>query len=100
MHLSYAEHMAQDRRLCILRLLTESNGSANDSVLQTGLEHLGHTRLARAQVRDDIRALEGRDLLKVEMFSDVMVCTITKRGVEVAEGRLVVEGVKKPSIGI
>lgn len=97
---SWIDHLAQDRRLAILRLLTESRGSANESVLHVGLEALGHRHQPRSQIRDDIRYLENIDLLKVEIVSGVMVCDITRRGVDVAEGRDEAEGVKKPSIGI
>jgi len=98
--MSFHRHLAEDRRLCILRLLTESAGSGNDSVLHIGLEHLGHRRLCRQMVRDDLRFLESADLVRIEMVGSVMVAAITKRGVEVAEGRLEAEGIKKPSIGI
>lgn len=100
MNKDYLEHIAQDRRLAMLRLLTESRGSANESVLHVGLEALGHRHQPRSQIRDDIRYLEKLDLLKVDIVSGVMVCDITRRGVDVAEGRAEAEGVKKPSIGV
>ena len=98
--MNYQEHLAADRRLCILRLLKESEGSANESVLHSGLEALGHRRQAREVIRADIRHLIGQGLIVDEWAGHIQVCTITKRGVDVAEGRVVVEGVKKPSIGV
>lgn len=83
--MNYSELVTQDRRLAILRLLKESKGSANESVLHVGLESLGHRRQPRSQIRDDIRYLMGQDLLVVEFFADVMVCAITQRGVDVAD---------------
>lgn len=97
---AYLKMLAEDRRLCILRLLKESHGSANESVLHSGLEQLGHARLSREIVRDDIRFLIDGGLVTDEWFATVQVCTITRRGVEAAEGRLKVEGVKTPSIGV
>lgn len=95
----YEKQLMYDRRLCILRLLNESQGRANDSVLHVGLEVLGHTRLSRETVRDDLRFLVGRGCLRDEFYNDVMVVNLTKRGLEVCEGRIVVDGIKRPSIG-
>lgn len=97
---SYLKHLAADRRLCILRLLHDSGGTANESVLHSGLELLGHVRQPRATIRDDIRFLLDHDLIVDQFFAHVQVCTITKRGVEVVEGSLSIDGIKKPSIGV
>ena len=96
---TYIQTMAENRRLCILRLLKESQGAANEDVLRMGLDQLGHTRLSQKTVRDDLNFLKDRDLIKSDFYNDVMVCTITKRGVEVAGGLEVCDGVLKPSIG-
>lgn len=100
--MTYAEVLAEDRRLAILKLLAESGGSGNESVLRTGLEMLGHTaELTRDNVRKDILFLNECGLVVMEWFSDkIVVCKITKRGVDVANGRERVEGVKKPSVGV
>lgn len=97
--MSFSEFLAEDRRLCILRLLSETGGTANDSVLHTGIEHLGHVRIPRSDIRDDLRFLHDHGLIKIEWFKDVMVATVTKRGIELTEGRIAVDGVKSPSIG-
>ena len=96
----YEEFLRSDRRLCILRLLTEINGSANESVLHSGLEALGHVRIPRDEIRKDIRFLIDNGCATNEWYGDLQVVFITRRGVEVAEGRLGVEGIKKPSIGV
>ncbi len=96
---SYLNHIAENRRLCLLRLLKDG-GSANESVLHTGLELLGFRREPRDRVRDDLRFLLNAGLITVEWFSDVQVCDITRRGVDAADGAITVEGVKKPSIGV
>lgn len=96
----FEKQLQADRRLCILRLLAESGGRANDSVLRGGLEALGHVKLSREKVRADLRFLIDTGCLRDEFFGDVQVVDITKRGVEVAEGRVVVEGIKRPSIGV
>lgn len=96
---SYLKHLAEDRRLSILRLLAEAGGTANERVLSTGLEMLGHTRQSQATIREDIKFLETNGLITIQWFSDFQVCTISKRGVETIEGRITVEGVKKPGLG-
>lgn len=100
MNSPYLKHMAEDRRLCILRLLDESKGSANESILHYGVESLGHANLPRDTIREDIRFLISQGLVTDAWYSDVQVCTITRRGVDVAQGRITVEGIKEPSHGI
>lgn len=98
--MSFTDFLAQDRRLCILRLLKESGGSLNDSVLHKGLEQLGHRNQSHDTIRADLRFLIGHGLIVDEWVSHLQVATITKRGVEVAEGRVTVEGITKPSVGV
>lgn len=97
----FAEALAEDRRLAELKLLIEAAGSANESVLETGLADLGHTtELTRENIRADLKYLEDRALVRLSYFNDrVCVAHITRRGVEVAEGRTTVKGIKRPSIG-
>lgn len=96
---NYSKHMSEDRRLCILRLLNDTTGTANESVLHTGLEALGHVGHPRKQIRKDLRFLVNHGLLTDEWVGPVIVAIITRRGVEVAQGNIVVEGIKKPSLG-
>ena len=96
---NYAKHIEEDRRLCVLRLLKDTHGSANDSVLHSALEALGHVRQPRSQIKKDIRFLVNHGLLTDEWVGPVLVATITRRGLDVAEGRITVDGVKSPSIG-
>ena len=97
---TFAAHLAEDRRLVILRLLTEAGGSANDSVLEAGLQQLGHRRgLTREVVRAEMEWLQARRLVTLEIVKDtVLVAAITPRGLAVAGGHEAVAGVKQPSI--
>lgn len=101
MSTSFAEALAEDRRCAILRLLVEAEGEANESVLRTGLSMLGHGReLTKENVRSDLNFLSERGLVTLQWFDDkVCVARISRRGVECAEGKVRVEGVKKPSLG-
>ncbi|MBI1214537.1 MAG: ArsR family transcriptional regulator [Alphaproteobacteria bacterium] len=97
--MDFSETLQQDRRLCILRTLMDCGGTLNDSVLRDALERLGHRRLSRDLLRSDIGWLADRGLLKIEYMGPVQLATIQLRGIEVAEGRVTVEGVKPPSLG-
>lgn len=91
------------RRLALLRLLKESEGSANESVLRTGLGALGFGGAALGDgVRADLRMLEERELVRTTLYNDVvMVATITRRGMAyLAREVPQVEGVDYPSIGV
>lgn len=100
MSTSFLKHLAEDRRLCLLRLLVEAGGSANESVLHAAVQQLGHRRgVTREVVREDLDWLRQRHLVTEEFFEDkVIVAVITARGVNVANGDEQVDGVKLPSI--
>lgn len=95
----YEEHLAEDRRLVILRLLNEVSGhQANESVLETSLAALGHV-VSRKKVRNDIRYLIDHGCVTDSWFGGkVQVVKLSRRGQDVATGKDFVEGIKKPSI--
>lgn len=99
--MSYRDVVDADRRLCMLRLLLEDGGHGNESVLEKGLEALGHrSGLERSVVRDYMRFLETAGLITVDYYRDkIMVAAITERGVKVARGQVTVDGVAQPSLG-
>jgi hypothetical protein len=94
----FHEFMAEHLRLSLLRLLKEAGGSANESVLRQGATALGHHWAGRAEMRTQLEWLKERGLVTHEWFDDkVLVAHLTDRGIDVAEGRTVVEGVTRPS---
>ncbi len=97
--MSFAEHLAEERRLVILRLLDQMpEYTANDSVLSTGLGDVG-LRCTRDQVRTDLAWLEEQGLVTIERMIEgrVLVATLTARGSDVQAGRAAQPGVKRPS---
>jgi hypothetical protein len=98
----FAQTLAEDRRLAMLRIIGESGGSANESVLRQGLEMLGHMAGVNYQtVRDDLRFLEDAGCVRLDWYEDrVAVARITKRGADCAAGQMDVEGVKRSPPGI
>lgn len=86
----------QDQRLVILRSLIDANYDANESILDDCLALYGH-KISRDLVRNHLNWLEEQGLVKIERLTDgFMVATITQRGVDVANGEAVVDGVKRP----
>lgn len=99
MNFDFKDHLEQDTRLALLVLLREAGGAANESVLHSGVIKLGHPRVARSDVRAELEWLKERGLVTHEWFNDVvLVAQLTERGLDCAEGRVEVAGVKKPSI--
>lgn len=88
--------LTADQRLVLLRTLQETGFDANESILSSGLEMYGH-RISRDLVRNHLNWLEEQGLVRIERLTNgYMVATITARGADVAEGRVVVDGVKRP----
>ncbi|WP_312566196.1 ArsR family transcriptional regulator [Comamonas sp.] len=93
---NYAQVLTEDRRLVILRVLSELNAyKANSSVIGTLLERWGHTP-SRDQIKTDLRWLEEQGLLSIEEIESVLLATLTERGMDVAKGRASQPGVKRP----
>lgn len=97
---AFLEFIAQDRRLCILRTLHDLNGSANESVLKTAMEALGFRRLSRDTVREDLTFLVNHGCITQEYYGDLMVVQLTRRGTDVSQGSIIIDGIKQPSIGV
>lgn len=97
--MNYAEHLAQHRRITILRTLERSPGyKANESILVWSLNQLGVTS-TRDQVRTELAWLSDQGLLTVEDLLGLMIATISEKGSEVARGLANVPGVPRPSPG-
>lgn len=87
----------QDQRLVILRSLSEAGGyDANESILDDCLAMYGH-KISRDLVRNHLSWLEEQGLVTLERLeSGFMIAKITQRGLDVANGEAVVNGVKRP----
>lgn len=97
--MNYADYAATDQRLVILRTLAEDNDyRVNSSILQEVLSRYGHG-VGRAAVHAQLGWLEQRNLVTLDRLESVQVATLTQRGLDVAKGREVEEGVKRPGPG-
>lgn len=89
--MSLTNLMAEDRRLVILRVLSESGYNANESVLRKALAAFGHN-VGADVVRADIAFLAEHGLLRTEVLhppsGELWVCHLTAGGDEVAQGRV------------
>ncbi|MDX3962161.1 winged-helix domain-containing protein [Pasteurella multocida] len=88
--------LTQDQRLVILRSLADAGYDANESIISDCLDLYGHD-ISRDLVRNHLNWLEEQGLVKVQRLQDgYMVATITRRGLDVSQGRAFVDGVKRP----
>ena len=92
----FSTHLTEDRRLVVLHVLAESAGyTANEYILQQMLEQFGHVA-SIDRIRADLAWLHEQQLLTVSQVADVHIARITARGQDVAAGRTVVPGIKRP----
>lgn len=102
--MSFADHVTKSRRLALLRVLVENDGSANESVARTALAALGFAgRLGTFEaVREDIKFLAQCGLVKEDWYGGrVLVASITKRGVAYTLREVdPIEGVDYPAMGV
>lgn len=96
---TFAELQAESRRCAFLRFLAaDADYAMNTSLLQSALESVGHG-VSRDCVNADAAWLEEQGLASREDLGGIIVVKITQRGLDVAEGRSVVPGVKRPGPG-
>jgi hypothetical protein len=96
---TFAERLREDRRLVILRLLSEQpQFRMNSSNLHAGLHHLA-VAASRDDVLTDISWLRDQGLLQLNAVPEVaslFLCTLTVRGKDVADGAAQVPGISRP----
>lgn len=97
--MNYAEIVQADRRLVILKVLTDSSAYAcNEHLLGTLVGSFGHY-VTGDRLRTDLAWLAEQSLVEVREVAGVEIATLTQRGLDVAEGRAHVPGVKRPAPG-
>lgn len=95
---SLASLLAADRRLVILRTLTETGLAANEMVLKQALDHFGH-HVSSDLVRADIAWLAEQDLLRIEKLNaasgELWLVHLNRAGQDVADGRATRPGIAR-----
>ena len=96
MSLSFAELIAADIRLVILRALAEDSGySHNEAIIADILAAFGH-RVSRDRLRTELSWLAEQNLVGVEDVAGLKIVKLTNRGLDVACGATECPGVKRP----
>ena len=97
---TFAQRLQEDRRLVILRLLSEQTGyTLNSSNLHAGLDFLS-IKCSRADVLADLRFLSDNGLVRlepIEKIEGLYGVTLTHAGMEVSKGVQTVVGVSSPA---
>lgn len=97
---TFAERLREDRRLVMLRVLSEQPGyRLNSSNLHAGLQHLSIVA-TRDDVATDLHWLREQGLVHLEVVPEVpglYLVTLTSRGGDVGAGIARVPGVAAPS---
>ncbi|MBU1041289.1 MAG: ArsR family transcriptional regulator [Proteobacteria bacterium] len=98
--MNFPQLLSEDRRLVILRLLSAApEYTLNAFVLRHGLEAVGHA-MSTDQLATELAWLAEQGLLELSAVAEVTVARLTSRGADVAAGRAVTPGVKRPEPGV
>lgn len=94
--MKYDELMAQDRRLVLLQALIQAPDYAMRETVLIRLLEGQRLAIGRDELRIEMRWLSNLGLVDVEYFGDVQAARITPRGIDVAAGRTLVDGIARP----
>lgn len=96
--MSFTAFLQEYRRLAILRVLAEGGYSANESLITDVVRSYG-VAATRDQVRGELGWLAEQQLVTTSEVAHLLIATITERGLDVAHGRALYPGVKRPGPG-
>lgn len=96
--MSYDAFLLGNARLVLLSTLIKTQGQASETMLQAALDSAGHRR-SRDWLRTQMRWLDSIGAVKLAEAGSLLVCEITRAGVDHVERRAFLEGVERPSIG-
>lgn len=97
--MSYEKHIIEHLRITILRLLLEQTDyTLNESLVVDMSTEYGFSP-SRDRVRSELYWLREQGLVELREPSGLAVATLTERGADVAAGRALAPGVKRPSPG-
>lgn len=94
--MEYQQLITENQRLAVLKFLRDDNDyTQNTSILQDGLTAIG-LDISRDKLETEVSWLAEQGLVEIEHYRTVTVVKLTGRGLDVAEGRARVPGVKRP----
>jgi Fe2+ or Zn2+ uptake regulation protein len=89
--------MKEHQRLVVLRLLAEDTGyDLNESILHDGINAVGLS-ISRDALRVELAWLEEQGLIELSKVGSIQIAKLTQRGLDAAEGRVKIPGIKRPS---
>jgi hypothetical protein len=91
---SFSETWAASRRLFILRLLIETGGEANESVIALAARQGGFGQTPRDEIAADLDHLHRLGATTEEWIGTMRIARVTERGDDIAHGRVKVAGVE------
>lgn len=95
--MDYSEHFSQHLRIAILKVLNSAPSCrANSSILHSAVDELGLTA-TRDLIKTELAWLKEQGLVYLVEAGDMLVATLRERGQDVADGRTIVPGVRRPS---
>jgi hypothetical protein len=94
---AFEKHLAEDRRLVILRLLhQDTDYTLNDRMLQVMLRQVGHN-VSLTALRADLEWLRQAQAISVKCdVADVYVATLERLGLDHVERTAIIPGIKRP----
>ncbi|MFN7400346.1 MAG: hypothetical protein ACK5SX_15115 [Sandaracinobacter sp.] len=96
--IAYREHFAEHLRLTILRFLGESPGYQMNTAILKDLASDAGLPVTRDMLETQAAWLAEQGFVTCEQLPmQVTVVTLTQRGSDVADGRAIVPGVRRPS---
>ena len=91
-------HKLEHRALALLRFLDRQPGNkSNECIIVALFETIGLV-CSRQQVRDDIERIEKLALVRSSNVENLLVVSLLAKGEEVANGRITIDGVLRPSV--
>lgn len=97
--MSYSDLVSEDIRLEILRILEQDPDYAqNDRIIGAVLASVGHD-VSQDKLITELHWLAEQGLLGIEVISNLTVARLTTRGADVAKGKSIVPGVRRPRPG-
>lgn len=96
--MSFKDMVIEDRRYLILKALNAAAGySAAVGLLQAFLDSFGQ-KVSSDLLEGDLAWLAEQGLIEIEKPDGVTIAKLKARGADIAEGRSVYPGIRKPKV--
>lgn len=92
----YTEMINEDRRLVLLQALAQSPDYALRETVLVRLLAGERLAIGTDALRAELRWLADRGLVDIEFHDEVQAARITVRGIDVANGHVLVDGIARP----